>query len=176
MSDLDDFVQMSVLLTGFNQSVIAPALDPIDLKTVIFNYAVAHADPAFTQLVQIYATLAAGKPVSEMTPAERQAIGDQLLGINGRRQDANIAATARSVMLAWYLGSWYQPFDNTIDGQPVAAGTQTVISDQAYIGGLSWKAMQSHAMGNSTFTFGYWAETPPPLAAFTGNTPSGGNS
>lgn len=175
MSSIDDFVQMSVLLTGFNESVLAPSLDPIDLKTTIFNYAAAHANPSFDQLVQVFTTLAAGTPVSQMTPQQRQEIGDQLLGINGRRQDPNVAATARSVMLAWYLGSWYQPFDNTVDGQLVKQGTQTVISDQAYIGGLSWKAMQSHAMGNSTFTFGYWAEEPPPLSAFTGNTTSGGN-
>jgi len=31
--------------------------------------------------------------------------------------------------------------------------------------------MQSHAMGYSPWTYGYWTQAPPPLQDFTGNPP-----
>lgn len=157
---IDGFVQMSALLTGFAAAAIAPSLDPVDLKTTLFRAAQKGAGAAFDRLLAQYSQLSGGKPVSQMTPAERQAIGDQLLGLDGHDQDPAVAATARSVMRLWYLGYWYP-----IDG---SAG-ESVVSDQAYIRGLAWKSMQSHAMGFSTLSYGYWAETPPPLSAFTGN-------
>jgi hypothetical protein len=158
---MDDFVQMSALLTGFAAAVIAPSLDPVDLKTTLFRAAQQGGGAAFDRLLAQYAQLSGGTPVAEMSAAQRQSIGDQLLGLDGQQQpDAEAAATARSVNRLWYLGYWYP-----IDGSP----GETVVSDQAYIRGLAWKAMQSHAMGYSTLTYGYWAAPPPPLADFTGN-------
>ena len=97
-----------------------------------------------------------------MTAAERQSIGDQLLGLGGTEQPADRVATAQSILRLWYLGYWY-PIDGSDPGGSVA-------SDQAYIRGLSWKSMQSHAMGYSTWSYGYWADPPPPLSDFTGRT------
>lgn len=162
-SPVDVFVQVSALLTGFSaENVLAPGLDPVDLKTTIYDFAHARAGAALDALLAEYAKLSGGKPVCALSDDEQTSIGNALLGLGGQRQDPDVAATARAVSRAWYLGSWYQPFDNG----PYKAGTQVVISDQAYISGLAWKAMQSHAMGNSTFTYGYWASDPPPLDQF----------
>jgi hypothetical protein len=159
---MDDFVQMSALLTGFAAAVIAPSLDPVDLKTTLFAASQKGGAAAFDRLLAQYHALAGGTPVNKMTPEQRQSIGEQLLGLDGGTGDAETEATARSINRLWYLGYWYP-----IDG---SAG-EAVVSDQAYIRGLAWKAMQSHAMGFSTWTYGYWADPPPPLTDFTGNPP-----
>lgn len=159
---MDDFVQMSALLTGFAAAVIAPSLDPVDLKTTLFAACQKGGGAAFDRLLAQYHALAGDTPVNKMTPEQRQSIGEQLLGLAGGTGDGETAATARSVNRLWYLGYWYP-----IDGSPGEA----VVSDQAYIRGLAWKAMQSHAMGFSTWTYGYWADPPPPLTDFTGNPP-----
>jgi hypothetical protein len=162
---MDAFVQMSSLLTGFNASVLAPTLDSTDLKSRIFETAQVRAGKVFEELLQHYqelvVTIANGAVVEDMSEQEKVEIGQALL----LQSDPQVAATGRAVMKAWYLGSWYQPFDHG----PFASGVQTVISDQAYVQGLAWKVMQSHAMGNSTWTFGYWRSAPPPLTDFTGN-------
>lgn len=164
-STMNDFVQMSALLTGFSAEVLAPGLDPINLKQQYFATASQRAGKAFADLLQQYAELAAGKPVSAMDPEEKQSIGNQLLGLSdGTSNGSPTAQTAQAVMKAWYLGSWYQPFDHG----DFVAGSQTVISDQAYVHGVAWQSMQSKAMGFSTLEYGYWAQPPAPLKDFTG--------
>ncbi len=171
MSDpnpIDDFVQMSALLTGFAADTIAPPLDPVDLKRTLFEAAQKGAGAAFDDLLALYAQLSGGTPVSEMSPEQRQSIGEQLLDPGSDPASQKRAATAQSVMRLWYLGYWY----------PIEAGAfESVVSDQAYIRGLAWQVMQSHAMGYSPWTYGYWTEEPPPLTDFTGNpepSPEGG--
>lgn len=161
------FVQMSALLTGFAAGTIAPSLDPVDLAATLFQAAREGSEPtgsekgnSFDALLAQYAELSGGKPVSEMTPEESQDVGNQLLGLGGTTQDHRLAETAQSVMRLWYLGYWY----------PVEGGGEgSVVSDQAYIRGLAWKVMQSHAMGYSPWSYGYWKNEPPPLSDFTGN-------
>jgi hypothetical protein len=161
---MDDFVQMSALLTGFAAGTIAPSLDPVNLKQTLFEAARKGAGAAFDELLAEYAKLdqqiAGGKPVADMTPEERRSIGEQLLDPGSDSGSQARAATAQSVMRLWYLGYWY----------PIEAGAfESVVSDQAYIRGLAWQVMQSHAMGYSPWTYGYWTEEPPPLTDFTGN-------
>lgn len=163
-SPMDDFVQMSALLTGFAADTIAPSLDPVDLKKTLFEAAEKGAGAAFDDLLALYAKLdqevAGGKLVKDMTPEERRSIGEQLLDPGSDPASQARAATARSVMRLWYLGYWY----------PIEEGAfESVVSDQAYIRGLAWQVMQSHAMGYSPWTYGYWTKEPPPLADFTGN-------
>ena len=164
---MDTFVQMSSLLTGFNASVLAPSIDPTDLSGTLYQTAADHTGSTFDDLLTEYQNLvdqyAPGQTVDQMTEEQKEEIGRPL--VEGTGPDDPVAATARSIMKAWYLGSWYQPFNY----QRFEEGNQSVISDQAYIQGLAWKVMQSHAMGYSTFTFGYWADDPPPLTDFTGN-------
>lgn len=164
---MDTFVQMSALLTGFAAAVIAPTLDPTDLKTTIFETAQKNTGAALEELLEQYASIAEsvapGKTVDQMNEAQKTGIGRTLM----QDETSQPTETARAIIKAWYLGSWYQPFDH--GDRP--AGTQTVMSDQAYIQGLAWKSMQSHAMGNSTWTFGYWKDAPPPLSDFTGGNP-----
>lgn len=157
----ETFVEMSALLTGFAANTIAPPLDPVDLAGTLFETAHQGAGKELDALLAQYTQLSGGTPVKDMSPAQRQRIGNALLGLDGQSQDPRLVATAQSVMRLWYLGSWYP----TAGDDSAAA----VVSDQAYIRGLAWRAMQSHAMGYSTWTYGYWAQEPPPLSDFTGN-------
>ena len=166
---MNTFVQLSSLLTGFNVDVIAPTIDSVNLKQTLFDYAQGHTGPTFDALLAEYATAADGKTVDQMTPEERQQVGEAVLG----SPDPKVSATARAINKVWYLGSWYQPFDYNGNPQDLTGGV--VVSDQAYIKGLAWQVMQSHAMGFSTFTYGYSNEGPPALENFTSNpAPQGG--
>jgi hypothetical protein len=169
------FVQLSALLTGFSAGVLAPQIDSTDLKSIYFPLIAERTGAAFDALLAQLGELAGGKTVAQMSTAEKQSIGEKLLGLAGNPQDPNVAATGRAIVKLWYLGSWYQPFDHAGFSTDVVVGF--VVSDWAYIKGLAWQSMQSHAMGHSAWTFGYWATEPPPLSAFTGNAaPAGGSA
>jgi hypothetical protein len=167
ISDQDNFNALSALLTGFNQQLIAPQVDPIGLPSTFLKYATAHSNGECAHLLATFAALQALTPA--LAPVD---IGQVVMGLakdpnTGALIPENQALVAHAILKMWYLGSWYQPFD--LNG--VKEGEETVVSDQAYIKGLAWQAMQSHAMGNSTFTFGYWDKPPAAsLAVTTGNT------
>jgi hypothetical protein len=72
----------------------------------------------------------------------------------------------------WYLGSWYVP--GVLGGGGFAPPPLQVISSVAYTNGLVWRVMQSHPMGYSAFTFGYWSQQPGSLSSFGVNTGNGG--
>lgn len=155
---------MSALMTGFSKALIAPPLDPIGLPATFFQTASDNGGPDFQNLIGTFNGLK-GQGISDSD------IGQILMGlapdpITHDLIPDNQTALIKAIMKLWYLGSWYQPFE--LNG--VAKDTQTVVSDQAYIKGLAWQSMQSHAMGNSTFTFGYWHDDPgASLQLTTGN-------
>lgn len=151
-SDMTNFLGLSQALTGISQSVLAPGLDPINLKTAYLQTLEQQIGSAATAaLLQLYATLAGqGKTDAQiaqiiLTP-EPPATQEQ-------------AAQARSIMKMWLLGSWYTP---ALPGQPQDL-SGTVVSANAYTGSFSWTIAQAHPMGYSEFAFGYWSSPPPPL-------------
>src|SRR5205814_10343288 len=82
------------------------------------------------------------------------------------------AYLAQSIVAMWYLGSWYPP--GVLGGNGFAPVPLQVISSVAYTNGLVWRVMQSHPMGFSRFTLGYWGQQPEPLSSFGVNTGNGG--
>ena len=82
------------------------------------------------------------------------------------------AQFAQSIVAMWYLGAWYVPGVQGGGGFPPTP--LQIISSEAYTNGLVWKVMQSHPMGFSPFTFGYWSQAPGPLSSFGVNTGNGG--
>lgn len=175
MIDQAKFNKMSAVLTGFEESIIAPGVDPIGLPTLFFQTAQADSPVVFNDLLSTFVSLKSQGLSDNQT-------GNVIMGLEpdpATSQDIPEDQTkmAQAILKLWYLGSWYPPFSSNPEAD------QTVVSDQSYIKGLAWQAMQSHAMGHSTFTFGYW-DSPPKasLQATTGNpnvgdqptTPSGG--
>jgi len=157
---LQTFAAMSAVLTGFQASVISPTLDPVNLKELYLQTADARATPALVdQLLQQFTALQGQK-------LPNQQIANTLLG-TASTTPTPTELLAQTIVKMWYLGSWYP---QNPQEQP------TVVSSQAYIGGLAWQAAQAHPMGYSTFTFGYWKDVPPPLSAFGVDQPEGGSN
>lgn len=162
-SDIQDFADMSAALTGFQSSVLKPALDPVGLAREYYIFAVAHVgQSAMTTLLNAYRAI-------KTEPAQQ--IADTLLETSGSSPSPQ-AQLAQSVVAMWYLGSWYVP--GVLGGGGFAPPPLQVISSAAYTNGLAWRVMQSHPMGYSQFTFGYWSQTPGPLSSFGVNTGNGG--
>ncbi len=136
------FVALSSGLTGVSAAQLKPALDPIGIAGQYFDTLVAGV-PAAT-LDRLAAVFLAAP-----TPAE---------GAAAVLADSELGSIGRSIIKLWLLGSWYAPSAPTV---PVK-----VVSAQAYKESLVWRAMQSHPMGYSMFTFGHWSKTPPPLDKF----------
>ena len=71
---------------------------------------------------------------------------------------------ARSIVLLWYLGSWYEPGDlkNAAASPESVHGPikQKVLSAKAYTQGLVWQIVGAHPMGYSNLQFGYWSRDP----------------
>lgn len=156
---MDLFVGLSAVLTGINASQLAPPLDPVNIKKTFFNFAQSHGGPAFQQLLDIF------QQNQSLPPAQ---IGNIILNQSG---DA-VRYLARSIMLMWYLGSWYDPATLQQYNGPNPPKTPVpavqVISSEAYTSSWVWSVAQAHPMGYSNFTFGYWSQNPPTLNDFIG--------
>src|SRR5712675_755172 len=164
-SEIQDFADMSAALTGFQSSVLKPALDPVGLARVYYIFAVGQVgQPAMTTLLKAYRAI-------KTQPAQQ--IADTLLETSGSSPSPQ-AQFAQSIVAMWYLGAWYVP--GVLGGGGFPPPPLQVISSQAYTNGLVWRVMQSHPMGFSHFTFGYWSQVPGSLSSFgvNANTGDGG--
>lgn len=143
------FVDMSAALTGFARSALSPTLDPIGLAQQYLAVADRHASvDEVNRLLAAYLEIQAKPP---------QQVADVLLEVDAAKP-SHTASLARSIVKLWYLGSWYAAGSSAFAGQ--------VVSANAYIAGLAWKAAQAHPMGYSEFSFGYWSSAPPTLGDF----------
>jgi len=159
---LADFANMSAALTGFQANVLRPFLDPVNLSGLYYDFAVSQVgQPAMDALLGAYRAIAT-QPV--------QIIADTLLE-TASPKPSNQAQICQSIVLVWYLGSWYKP---AYQNNGLLGAVVQVVSSQAYTNGLVWKAAQAHPMGFSAFTFGYWSQPPASLATFGVNVSSGG--
>jgi Membrane bound FAD containing D-sorbitol dehydrogenase len=159
ISDMDAFVELSVALTGIRKEKLAPATDSIGIKQDYFNW-VNEKDPAaFASLLNI----AKENANSSQTMLEKLQAADDTKFL------------ARSIVLMWYLGSWYAPDDlkklvgSRSSPTPVFI-RHTVISPKAYTQGWVWRIAQAHPMGYSDMQFGYWTRDPAPLEDFISRT------
>jgi hypothetical protein len=146
---LDQFVSLSSALTGVAASQLKPQLDPIgiaDQYLAMIQKPASKVDPAtLTNLLNTFEQQSSPPGTPENAAASILA-------------DATLGPVARSIIKMWLLGSWYDPAN---------PGTAIqVVSSQAYKESLVWKVMQSHPMGYSMWSFGYWAGPPPAFNNF----------
>lgn len=162
-TDMDNFIGLSAVLTGFNESILSPFLDPVDVKQeywAVFNEKVASETGQANLVAQILAQYALLKQQNMPNPA----IGETLL--SAHNSDAFVHA-CRQLIFMWYSGAW--PTVLAANASSPASTVSDVISPKTYTSGLVWQVMQSHPMGDSNYRYGYWAQTPAPLAEYTGN-------
>jgi hypothetical protein len=162
--DMMAFLILSVALTGVDIHTLAPeftrgdkglldadpGVDPFNIKQDYFDQLNGLGTAAvFTSLLNF---------VKE-NPLVSQ---DDITAKVNASDDTKFLA--RSIVLLWYLGSWYDPVDlknaatspESIDG-PI---TQQVLSPKAYTQGLVWLIAGAHPMGYSNLQFGYWSHDP----------------
>ena len=153
--DMMAFLLLSEALTGVNRQTLAPELsekagdilnsdpgvDPINIKNDYFDWIKAH-DPtsSFGKLLQL-------------AKDNLQSLGDIVPKVNGSADDMKFLA--RSIVLLWYLGSWYKP-----DDLKNKVAKPQVVSPKAYTQGLVWQIAGAHPMGYSNLQFGYWSRDP----------------
>jgi hypothetical protein len=124
-----------------------PGTDPINVKNDYFKWINAHDGATFGKLLQI------ARDHSQSAP-------DIINAVNAADDTKFLA---RSLVLLWYLGSWYTPDDLkkfSAAGAPRGAIPSQVVSAKAYTQGLVWQIAQAHPMGYSNLQFGYWSREP----------------
>lgn len=135
---LADFVNISALLTGYDQQTLKPQNDTQQLSETYFatlNKEVS-AD-VLAQLLAAFQSLPAN-------PSNEQVV-NTILAVSP------IGAVAKNIIQMWYTGIWYTN---------ATAGEGYVISATTYRNGLVWSAMGAHPMGFSEENFGYWSDPP----------------
>lgn len=149
-ADLDLFIKLSAALTGIDALLLAPSRDPLQIKRVYFKH--AKSDPAFESLMQIV----------RANPADPAGAADSIMN----NKDPNIKYLGRSIILAWYLGAWYQPSALAQTPPPASGLPFKIISPTAYTQAWAWRVAQAHPMGYSELRFGYWSDEPLPIDDF----------
>jgi hypothetical protein len=161
--DMMAFLLLSAALAGVHVTTLAPefaldstkdildqtpTVDPFNVKDDYFKFInAADKRSAFGKLLQI-------------AKDHRQSAADIIAAVNTGDDDTRFLA--RSIVLLWYLGSWYDPDElkkSSVPGAREFIGSQ-VVSAKAYTQGLVWQIAQAHPMGYSNLQFGYWSRDP----------------
>jgi hypothetical protein len=161
--DMMPFLLLSAAITGVHVSILAPefnpdpkepadllkadaGVDPINIKNQYFDWINAADGATFGKLLQI-------------AREHSSSASDIITAVNGADDTKFLA---RSIVLLWYLGSWYKPADLKSNSTPGAAAfiPSEVVSAKAYTQGLVWQIAQAHPMGYSNLQFGYWSREP----------------
>jgi len=160
-ADLKAFVDLSAKLTGIASSRLSPAVDPIGIASVYFME--AKKVSSFDSMIQAFKNAATDDTVANFV------------------KDPRTLYLCRSIILAWFLGAWYEPDtleaeakqnERAVANKPRAsAGNKPtakrynlvkcrVISPATYTQGWIWRIAQAHPMGYANLQFGYWSLTP----------------
>jgi len=157
--EMKNFIGLSAVLTGFNESIIAPQLDPVDIKT---DYLAAFNTNIGSALVS--SILAKYQELKSQGKSDQE-IGEAMLDdSNG----TDFVMACRQLIFLWYSGAW--PTIIPAANGKQASTVSTLLSSKSYSSGLAWQVMQSHPMGDSNYRYGYWSEKPADLSDYTGNT------
>jgi hypothetical protein len=162
--DMMAFLLLSEALTGVDRLLLAPELepnkddilsskpgtDPINIKNDYFRWINAKDKTS---------SFAAMLKFVKDNPKSLQR--DIVTFVNTNKDD-NIKFLARSIVLLWYLGSWYEPKDlkdQATSANPARISSE-VVSPKAYTQGFVWQIAGAHPMGYSNLQFGYWSRDP----------------
>jgi hypothetical protein len=140
-----------------------PGSDPFDVKQEYFDWVNKRRPTVLRSLLQIARDVAAQTLTAD---ARAQAIIDKV------QEKPETKYLARSIVLMWYLGAWYDPDNLRLlaeqSNPPPEASNFEVISPKAYTQAWALSVAQAHPMGFSQMQFGYWAHKPHPPEVFTG--------
>lgn len=150
--EMTSFIGLSVVLTGFSKEILAPTLDPIDIKSEYLTFLQEKLENGLLE-----------KLLSEYDLLKDQQKTDQEIG-ESLLENPQFEDACRKIIFLWYAGAW--PSQTATD----EAAVSSLLSANSYTSGLVWQVMQSHPMGDSNYRYGYWSKQPAPLDAYTGTT------
>jgi hypothetical protein len=157
---LTDFVALSAALTGIAASQLNPGF--VDERAVEYcELAQAKGGATFAAMLDRY------RANKTLPPDD---IVQKLLADTTTPPDPPVKFLAQSVMLLWLLAAWFDP-KTLADPSSITADfapAHVIVSADAYVQGFVWNIAQTKPMGYSEWTFGYWAQDPPPLSEFIG--------
>ncbi len=169
--NLDNFVDVSAILTGFAKSIIAPKLDPKNIKQIyydIFNSFPVTMENGTTNKMDFLTPLLTEYIKLKESGLSPDKIGQKLISTdNGTSSFPSIALISQSLIYLWYLGIIPGIQQSTTGFSFNSFGTSTAGSE-AYTTGLTWNVMQAHPMGYSNYSYGYWSKEPVDLEYYTG--------
>jgi hypothetical protein len=145
----DAFLALSVALTGFELfDLHATGVAALYWKTL-------NEEVGDTLVVEL---------LDSFAPAAAASAQDQERCLRKVLKDKHMGAVAKNIVSMWYLGKWQQlPHSWWRLHRPnssAAPSPTRVISAEAYVGGLVWKAMKVNPMGAYGPGFGSWARPP----------------
>lgn len=157
--DMMAFLLLSEAITGVDKQILAPEFDPkkndpgtdpINIKNDYFRWINAKdTTSSFATLLNF---------VKDHPQSSQKDIIDFA---NAGNDD--IKFLTRSIVLLWYLGSWFDPKDlrtQATAAKPERLFNSEVVSAKAYTQGLVWQIAGAHPMGYSNLQFGYWSRDP----------------
>jgi hypothetical protein len=160
---MDAFAQLSAALTGIDKNKLSPFVDPVDIKRDYFNWVNEREPAAFENLLRIAKENTGGQPDSAQAILAKVPAGDDA---TLTQSEIEAKYLARSIVLMWYLGAWYDPHKLRMsDASPLDF---KVISPKAYTQAWALRVAQAHPMGFSEMQFGYWARKPDTPLHFIG--------
>lgn len=159
--DMVAFVLLSWALTGIHPGGLSPGFhlapdplnskfgpDPLDMKQEYFKFIIDNGRGAtLKKMLKIVRD-------NRTSPDLATAI------VRNVQANDDTKYLARSIVLMWYLGAWYDPvelFKAPVDGKFIPF---KVISSKVYTQGWVWRIAQAHPMGYSDMQFGYWSRLP----------------
>lgn len=161
-TNMDNFIGLSAVLTGFASDILAPDLDPVDIK--------AEYLPFFTRKIaaesgnlQLVDSIFAKYVQLKQEGLSDQDIGEKMLDASNGE---DFVLACRKLIFMWYSGAW--PTVIPASGDTPASTVSDLISAKSYTCGLAWQVMQSHPMGDSNYRYGYWNTPPVALNDYTG--------
>ena len=174
--DMVAFVLLSAALTGIAEGKLAPNFhplpsptnidleqsdpgsDPVDVKQEYFDWVNKRHQATFRRLLQFAKD-------SRNASDRAQAIIDKV------QATPDTKYLARSIVLMWYLGAWYDPdhLRALVERPNPPPAKFEVISPKAYTQGWALRVAQAHPMGFSEMQFGYWSRPPSARVDFIGN-------
>jgi hypothetical protein len=142
VTPMTSFIGLSAALTGISEQKLSPGRDPLNVKQAYFDRADKY--PEFEPLLTLYE--------ANKDKPNKDEIAKIIL------DQPDVRFLARSIILAWYLGAWYEP--EVLKKPPAPPIRFEVISPAAYTQGFVWRVAQAHPMGYSEWAFGYWSAPP----------------
>jgi hypothetical protein len=166
--DMDLFVALSSALTGIPATKLAPGSDPVDVKREYLTRANERCPAALEYLLQLVRKNLDASNRDEAIIAALQFDDDDKAK---RPADVDAKYLARSIVLMWYLGAWYEPAElkalrKDLPKDPTRVPKFEVVSPKAYTQAWALRVAQAHPMGFSQMQFGYWTRPPNPRADF----------